>query len=43
MQLGRSKNEARPKLNGIHQLLSYVDDVNMLEDTLDTVKKNAET
>jgi hypothetical protein len=28
------------KLNGTHQLLAYADDVNLLEDSLDTIKKN---
>jgi hypothetical protein len=31
------------KLNGTHQLLVYVDDVNLLEDNTDTIKKNIET
>jgi hypothetical protein len=31
------------KLNGTHQLLVYVDDVNLLEDNTDTIKKNTET
>jgi hypothetical protein len=30
------------KLNVIHQLLVYVDDVNLLGDNIDTIKKNAE-
>jgi hypothetical protein len=29
-------------LNGTHQLLAYIDDVNLLEDNIDTVKKNTE-
>jgi hypothetical protein len=29
-------------LNGTHQLLAYVDDVNILGDSLHTVKENAE-
>jgi hypothetical protein len=28
------------KLNGTHQLLAYVDDVNLLGDNIDTLKKN---
>jgi hypothetical protein len=31
------------KLNGTHQLLAYADDVNLLGDTIDTVKKNTDT
>jgi hypothetical protein len=31
------------KLNGTHQLLAYADDVNLLGDTIDTIKKNKET
>jgi hypothetical protein len=31
------------KLNGTHQLLAYVDDVNLLGDNTNTVKKNTET
>jgi hypothetical protein len=31
------------KLNGTHQLLAYADDVNLLEDKIDTAKKNTET
>jgi hypothetical protein len=30
------------KLNGIHQLLAYADDVNLLRDSIDTIKKNTE-
>jgi hypothetical protein len=30
------------KLNGTHQLLDYADDVNLLEDIIDTIKKNTE-
>jgi hypothetical protein len=29
------------KLNGTHQLLAYADDMNLLGDTIDTMKKNA--
>jgi sorting nexin-29 len=31
------------KLNGTHHLLAYADDVNLLGDKLDTIKKNTET
>jgi ribosomal protein S2 len=31
------------KLNGTHQLLAYADDVNLLGDNIDTIKKTIET
>jgi hypothetical protein len=31
------------KLNGTHRLLAYVDDMNLLEDNIDTINKNTET
>jgi hypothetical protein len=31
------------KLNGTHQLQAYSDDVNLLGDNVDTIKKNTET
>jgi hypothetical protein len=31
------------KLNGTHQLLAYTDDVNLLGDNIDTIKKNTKT
>jgi hypothetical protein len=31
------------KLNGTHQLLAYPDDVNLLGDSIVTIKKNMET
>ena len=35
-------NQDGLKLNGTHQLLAYADDVNILGESVDTVKKNAE-
>jgi hypothetical protein len=37
------ENQVGMKLNGIHQLLVYADDVNPLGDNVDTMKKNTET
>jgi hypothetical protein len=37
------ENLVRLKLRGTHQLLVYADDVNLLGDSIDTVKKNTET
>jgi hypothetical protein len=31
------------KLNGTHQMLVYADDVNLLGDNIDAIKKNMET
>jgi hypothetical protein len=31
------------KLDGTHHLLAYADDVNLLGDNIDTIKKNMET
>jgi late competence protein required for DNA uptake (superfamily II DNA/RNA helicase) len=41
MPSGRSKkNQVGLKLNGTHQLLVYADDVNLLDDNIDAIKKN---
>jgi uncharacterized protein YoxC len=37
------ENQMRLKLNRTHQLLAYVDDVNLLGDNVDTKSKNTET
>jgi hypothetical protein len=37
------ENQVRRKLNGAHQLLVYADDVNLLGDKIDTIKKITET
>jgi hypothetical protein len=37
------ENQVGLKLNGIHRFLSYADDVNLLGDNIDTIKKNTET
>jgi hypothetical protein len=37
------ENQMGMKLNGIHQLLVYADDVNLLGDNIDAIKKNMET
>jgi hypothetical protein len=37
------ENQVRLKLNGIHQLLTFADDVNLLGDNIATINKNTET
>jgi hypothetical protein len=37
------ENQVGLKLNGPHQLLAYADDVNLLGDNIDTIRKNTQT
>jgi hypothetical protein len=37
------ENQVGLKSNGAHQFVAYADDVNLLGDNIDTIKKNSET
>jgi hypothetical protein len=37
------ENQVGLKLNGTHQFLAYADDVNLLEDNINTINRNTET
>jgi hypothetical protein len=37
------ENQVGLKLNGTHKLLAYSDDVNLLGDNVDSIKKNTQT
>jgi hypothetical protein len=43
MLLGKCRKSRGLKLKGTHQLLAYADDVSLLGDNIDNVKKHTET
>jgi hypothetical protein len=43
LQVGKDEIGKAKDLIGSHQLLVYADDINLLGDKIDTVKKNTET
>jgi hypothetical protein len=43
MPLGRSRKPGQTEINWSHQLLAHDDDVNLMGDNIDTIKKVSET